>query len=248
MLLSQSSGHVIIWENDDVRVVSLSLEPGAHSEAYQHSNDYIFVPLGDTEVLESAGTSETSHRACAEQSHTPASKAPECEVQAVSPSSISWALRGPEVRLLHGGASHIVFNKDLKPYTAIEIELKEPSLSFLQPRFTLFSDHVTSGHFWNSGSSEIAVVSVPPGGSLTGNSGVESFAFPLWSEGSPSNSVAGAGSSPPSTQAVATREKTGAPRNQTSHPVWVLVITKTKAYGRQTAMNARLLAQDLKSK
>jgi quercetin dioxygenase-like cupin family protein len=97
-ITSEPSHHMVI-ENQYVRVFDVTVAPKATTLVHQHDHDYLFVTLGDSDVI-SARTG-------------------------AAPAEL--LLKDGETRFTPGNFSHAAINKSDKPFHNITIELLQPS-------------------------------------------------------------------------------------------------------------------------
>lgn len=97
-ITSEPSHHLVI-ENQYVRVFDVTVAPKASTLVHQHDRDYIFVTLGDSDVV-SARTG-------------------------AQPAEL--VLKDGETRFTPGNFSHAAINKSEKPFHNITIELLKPA-------------------------------------------------------------------------------------------------------------------------
>jgi len=91
--------HHLVFENEYVRVFDVTVEPKGSTLVHHHSHDYLFVTLGDSDVV----------------SVRPGEK------------PVELALKDGETRFTAGNFSHAAINKSEKPFRNITIELLKPA-------------------------------------------------------------------------------------------------------------------------
>lgn len=91
--------HHLVFENEYVRVFDVTVEPKGSTLVHHHSHDYLFVTLGDSDVV----------------SERPGEK------------PVELVLKDGETRFTAGNFSHAAINKSEKPFHNITIELLKPS-------------------------------------------------------------------------------------------------------------------------
>lgn len=91
--------HHLVFENEYVRVFDVTVEPRGSTLVHHHSHDYLFVTLGDSDVV----------------SARPGEK------------PVELLLKDGDTRFTTGNFSHAAINKSEKPFHNITIELLKPS-------------------------------------------------------------------------------------------------------------------------
>lgn len=97
-ILSEPSHHLVL-ENAFVRVFDVTVAPKATTLVHRHHNDYLFVTLGDSDVV----------------SARPGEK------------PVSLLLKDGEIRFTAGKFEHAAINQSDKPFHNITIELQNPA-------------------------------------------------------------------------------------------------------------------------
>ena len=90
--------HHLKIENEYVRAYYVEVPPHEDTQLHQHDHDYLFVTLGDTEVINAV----------------------------LGKPEVKLALKDGEVRFTRGGFAHIARNPGDKPFRNITIELLKP--------------------------------------------------------------------------------------------------------------------------
>jgi len=91
--------HHLVFENEYVRVFDVTVEPKGSTLVHHHSHDYLFVTLGDSDVV----------------SARPGEK------------PVELMLKDGETRFTPGNFSHAATNKSEEPFHNITIELLKPT-------------------------------------------------------------------------------------------------------------------------
>ena len=91
--------HHLVFENEYVRVFDVTVEPKGSTLVHHHSHDYLFVTLGDSDVV----------------SERPGEK------------PVELVVKDGETRFTPGNFSHAAINKSEKPFRNITIELLKPA-------------------------------------------------------------------------------------------------------------------------
>src|SRR5260370_7238580 len=97
-ITSEPSHHQVL-QNDWVRVFNVLAAPKATTLVHRHNYDYLFVTLGNTQIINAR----------------------------VGENPVSMALKDGEVRFTKGGFAHAVTNTGETPFHNITIELLQPS-------------------------------------------------------------------------------------------------------------------------
>jgi len=97
--ITAEPSHHQVLQNDWVRVFNVLAAPKATTLVHRHNYDYVFVTLGDTQIINSR----------------------------VGENPVSMALKDGEVRFTKGGFAHAVTNTGDTPFHNITIELLRPS-------------------------------------------------------------------------------------------------------------------------
>jgi len=90
--------HHLKIENEYVRAYYVEVPPHEDTLPHQHDNDYLFVTLGDTEVINAV----------------------------LGKPEVKLALKDGEVRFTRGGFAHVARNLSDKPFRNVTIELLKP--------------------------------------------------------------------------------------------------------------------------
>ena len=99
-ITSEPSHHQVL-ENEYVRVFDVTVAPRATTMIHRHHHDYVFVTLGDSDVVSTR----------------------------VGEKPVELALKDGEVRFTPGNFAHAAANKSDQPFHNITIELLKPSTS-----------------------------------------------------------------------------------------------------------------------
>ena len=91
--------HHLVFQNDYVRVFDVTVEPKGSTLVHRHNYDYLFVTLGDSDVV----------------SARPGAK------------PVQLSLKDGETRFTPGNFSHAAINESERPFHNITIELLKPS-------------------------------------------------------------------------------------------------------------------------
>jgi quercetin dioxygenase-like cupin family protein len=91
--------HHLVFENQYVRVFDVTVEPKGSTLVHRHSHDYLFVTLGDSDVVSVRPGEKPAH----------------------------LVLKDGETRFTPGNFSHAAINESEKPFHNITIELLKPS-------------------------------------------------------------------------------------------------------------------------
>jgi hypothetical protein len=91
--------HHLVFQNEYVRVFDVTVEPRGSTLVHRHNYDYLFVTLGDSDVV----------------SARPGEK------------PVQLLLKDGETRFTAGNFSHAAINRDNRPFHNITIELLKPS-------------------------------------------------------------------------------------------------------------------------
>ncbi|MCU1256825.1 MAG: hypothetical protein JWM83_3124 [Candidatus Angelobacter sp.] len=97
--ITSEPSHHLVFQNEYVRVFDVTVAPRATTLIHKHNHDYLFVTLGDSDVV-SARVGE-------------------------KPSALQ--LKDGEVRFTPGNFAHAAINKSDRPFHNITIELLKPS-------------------------------------------------------------------------------------------------------------------------
>ncbi len=97
--ITSEPSHHLVFQNEYVRVFDVTVAPGATTLVHKHNHDYLFVTLGDSDVV----------------SARPGEK------------PVSLQLKDGEVRYTPGNFAHAAINKSDQPFHNITIELLKPS-------------------------------------------------------------------------------------------------------------------------
>jgi quercetin dioxygenase-like cupin family protein len=97
--ITSEPSHHLVLQNEYVRVFDVTVAPQASTLVHRHNSDYLFVTLGDSDVV-SARLGEKP---------------------------IELQLKDGEVRFTPGNFAHAAINKSDKPFHNITIELMKPS-------------------------------------------------------------------------------------------------------------------------
>ena len=101
MPLSQEPHHQLMYENADMKIYDVVVPPGQSTLLHQHSDDYIFITLGNASITE--------------------------EKPGQAPVQLS--LPDGSVRFAKGGFSHIVTNDGNRPFHNLTIEFANSHLT-----------------------------------------------------------------------------------------------------------------------
>jgi quercetin dioxygenase-like cupin family protein len=97
--ITSEPSHHLVFQNEYVRVFDVTVAPRATTLVHKHNHDYLFVTLGDSDVV----------------SARPGEK------------PVSLQLKDGEVRYTPGNFAHAAINKSDRPFHNITIELLKPS-------------------------------------------------------------------------------------------------------------------------
>jgi mannose-6-phosphate isomerase-like protein (cupin superfamily) len=97
--ITSEPSHHLVFQNEYVRVFDVMVAPRATTLVHKHNHDYLFVTLGDSDVV----------------SARPGEK------------PVSLQLKDGEVRFTPGNFAHAAINKSDRPFHNITIELLKPS-------------------------------------------------------------------------------------------------------------------------
>jgi len=97
--ITSEPSHHLVFQNEYVRVFDVTVAPGATTLVHKHNHDYLFVTLGDSDVV----------------SARPGEK------------PVALQLKDGEVRYTPGNFAHAAINKSDRPFHNITIELLKPS-------------------------------------------------------------------------------------------------------------------------
>lgn len=97
--ITSEPSHHLVFQNEYVRVFDVTVAPRATTLVHKHNHDYLFVTLGDSDVV-SARSGEKP---------------------------VSLQLKDGEVRYTPGNFAHAAINKSDRPFHNITIELLKPS-------------------------------------------------------------------------------------------------------------------------
>ena len=99
--ITSEPSHHLVFQNEYVRVFDVTVAPKATTLVHRHNNDYLFVTLGDSDVV----------------SARPGEK------------PVALQLKDGEVRFTPGNFAHAAINESDHPFHNITIELLKPSSS-----------------------------------------------------------------------------------------------------------------------
>jgi quercetin dioxygenase-like cupin family protein len=97
--ITSEPSHHLVLENEYVRVFDVTVAPNASTLVHRHNSDYLFVTLGDSDVVSAR----------------------------VGEKPVELQLKDGEVRFTPGNFAHAAINKSDKPFHNITIELLKPS-------------------------------------------------------------------------------------------------------------------------
>jgi quercetin dioxygenase-like cupin family protein len=97
--VTSEPSHHLVFENEFVRVFDVTVAPKASTLVHKHNNDYLFVTLGDADLI-NARTGEKP---------------------------VPLTLKDGEVRFTKGNFSHAATNQSDRPFHNITIELLKPA-------------------------------------------------------------------------------------------------------------------------
>jgi len=97
--VTSEPSHHLVLQNEYVRVFDVTVGPKATTLVHKHNNDYLFVTLGDSDVI-NARTGEKP---------------------------VPLTLKDGEVRFTKGNFSHAAINQSERPFHNITIELLKPA-------------------------------------------------------------------------------------------------------------------------
>ena len=99
--ITSEPSHHLVFQNEYVRVFDVTVAPRATTLVHRHNYDYLFVTLGDSDVV----------------SVRPGEK------------PVALKLKDGEVRFTPGNFAHAAINQSDRPFHNITIELLKPSSS-----------------------------------------------------------------------------------------------------------------------
>jgi quercetin dioxygenase-like cupin family protein len=99
--ITSEPSHHLVFENEYVRVFNVTVAPKATTLVHRHNHDYLFVTLGDTDVVNAR----------------------------VGEKPVPLHLNDGEVRFTPGNFAHAAINESDHPFHNITIELLKPSTS-----------------------------------------------------------------------------------------------------------------------
>jgi quercetin dioxygenase-like cupin family protein len=97
--ITSEPSHHLVLENEYVRVFDVTVAPKATTMIHRHNHDYLFVTLGDTDIVNAR----------------------------VGENPVELVLKDGEVRFTPGNFAHAAANKSDQPFHNITIELLKPS-------------------------------------------------------------------------------------------------------------------------
>ena len=97
--ITSEPSHHLVWQNKSVHVFDVTVAPYASTLVHRHNYDYLFVTLGDSDVVSAR----------------------------VGEKPVELQLKDGEVRFTPGNFAHAAINKSDKPFHNITIELMKPS-------------------------------------------------------------------------------------------------------------------------
>jgi quercetin dioxygenase-like cupin family protein len=97
--ITSEPSHHLVFQNEYVRVFDVTVAPGATTLIHKHNHDYLFVTLGDSDVVS----------------------------ERVGEKPAALQLKDGEVRFTPGNFAHAAINKSDRPFHNITIELLKPS-------------------------------------------------------------------------------------------------------------------------
>jgi quercetin dioxygenase-like cupin family protein len=97
--ITSEPSHHLVFQNEYVRVFDVTVAPRATTLIHKHNHDYLFVTLGDSDVVS----------------------------ERVGEKPAALQLKDGEVRYTPGNFAHAAFNKSDRPFHNITIELLKPS-------------------------------------------------------------------------------------------------------------------------
>jgi quercetin dioxygenase-like cupin family protein len=97
--VTSEPSHHLVFQNEYVRVFDVTVAPKASTLVHKHNNDYLFVTLGDSDLI-NARTGEKP---------------------------VPLTLKDGEVRFTKGNFSHAAINQSDRPFHNITIELLKPA-------------------------------------------------------------------------------------------------------------------------
>lgn len=99
--ITSEPSHHLVFENEYVRVFDVTVAPKASTLVHRHNHDYLFVTLGDSDVVNAR----------------------------VGEKPAALHLKDGEVRFTPGNFAHAAINESDRPFHNITIELLKPSTS-----------------------------------------------------------------------------------------------------------------------
>ena len=99
--ITSEPSHHLVFQNEYVRVFDVTVAPKATTLVHRHNNDYLFVTLGDSDVISTR----------------------------VGEKPAPLHLKDGEVRFTPGNFAHAAINESERPFHNITIELLKPSRS-----------------------------------------------------------------------------------------------------------------------
>jgi len=119
--ITSEPNHHLVFENEYVRVFDVTVAPRATTLVHRHNHDYLFVTLGDSDVV----------------SVRPGEK------------PVSLKLKDGEVRFTPGNFAHAAVNQADRPFHNITIELLKPSTNVKACTDSCDSGHLVSADQWS---------------------------------------------------------------------------------------------------
>lgn len=117
--ITSEPSHHLVLQNEYVRVFDVTVAPKASTLVHRHNSDYLFVTLGDSDVV----------------SVRPGEK------------PVALKLKDGEVRYTPGNFAHAAINASDRPFHNITIELLKPSTNVKPCELNCSSDPVGAGTF-----------------------------------------------------------------------------------------------------
>jgi len=139
--ITSEPSHHLVLQNEYVRVFDVTVAPRATTLVHKHNYDYLFVTLGDSDVV----------------SVRPGEK------------PVALKLKDGEVRYTPGNFAHAAINQSDRPFHNITIELLKPSTNV--KTCTGSCDAGATTHLISADQWTVSLVSLPPNATLKRASG-----------------------------------------------------------------------------
>jgi uncharacterized RmlC-like cupin family protein len=141
--ITSEPSHHLVLQNEYVRVFDVTVAPQASTLVHRHNSDYLFVTLGDSDVVSAR----------------------------VGEKPVALQLKDGEVRYTPGNFAHAAINKSDRPFHNITIELLKPSTNVQPCEVNCSRDPVGPGgtsttRIYYSDQWAIALITLAPAGRL----------------------------------------------------------------------------------